>query len=79
MWQSTLFVVGGGKNIKSASKKRLRISHLDQCVTRFASGLWWHLDGNFGREIKQHESILEFITGYLISKKPWPLIMSSSG
>jgi tellurite resistance protein TerC len=33
----------------------------------FNAGLWWYLDGSFGREIANEKS-LEFLTGYLIEK-----------
>lgn len=63
-----LFVVGGGKEHRVSFKEAATWSVIWICVTlAFAGGLWWYLDGNFGREIANTKA-LEFITGYLIEK-----------
>jgi tellurite resistance protein TerC len=63
-----LFVVGGGKAHRVSFREAATWSVIWICVTlAFAGGLWWHLDGNLGREIANTKA-LEFITGYLIEK-----------
>ena len=63
-----LFIVGGGKEHRVSFKEAATWSVIWVCVTlAFAGGLWWYLDGSFGREIANTKA-LEFITGYLIEK-----------
>lgn len=63
-----LFTVGGGKEHRVSFKEAATWSAIWICVTlAFTGGLWWYLDGSFGREIANTKA-LEFITGYLIEK-----------
>jgi len=63
-----LFVVGGGKQHKVSFREAATWSVIWISISfLFAAGLWWYLDGSFGRELANQKS-LEFITGYLIEK-----------
>ena len=63
-----LFVVGGGRQHRVSFREAATWSVVWVTVSfLFAAGLWWYLDGSFGRAVANEKS-LEFITGYLIEK-----------
>ena len=63
-----LFVVGGGRQHRVSFREAATWSVIWITLSfLFAAGLWWYLDGGFGRELANQKS-LEFITGYLIEK-----------
>ena len=63
-----LFLVGGGKQHRVSFREAATWSVIWITVSfLFAAGLWWYLDGSFGRDLANQKT-LEFITGYLIEK-----------
>jgi tellurite resistance protein TerC len=63
-----LFLVGGGKQHRVSLREAATWSGIWVGVAlTFAGGLWWFLDGAFGREVANART-LEFVTGYLIEK-----------
>ena len=60
--------VGGGKQHRVSFREAATWSVVWISVSMlFATGLWWYLDANVGRELANQKT-LEFITGYLIEK-----------
>jgi len=63
-----LLWVGGGKEHRVSLREAATWSAIWVGVSfAFAGGLWWTLDGAFGREVANARA-LEFIAGYLIEK-----------
>ncbi len=63
-----LVVVGGGKQHRVSFREAATWSVVWVLTSLlFASGLWWYLDLNAGRELA-NQKFLEFMTGYLIEK-----------
>jgi tellurite resistance protein TerC len=63
-----LLWVGGGKEHRVSLREAATWSAIWVGVSfAFAGGLWWTLDGAFGREVANARA-LEFVAGYLIEK-----------
>lgn len=63
-----LVVVGGGKQHRVSFREAATWSVVWVLTSLlFATGLWWYLDLNAGRELA-NQKFLEFMTGYLIEK-----------
>lgn len=63
-----LVIVGGGKQHRVSFREAATWSVVWVLTSLlFATGLWWYLDLNAGRELA-NQKFLEFMTGYLIEK-----------
>lgn len=63
-----LFLVGGGKEHRVSLREAGTWSVIWVGVSMlFAVGLWFYVDGNFGRELANQKTV-EYVTGYLIEK-----------
>ncbi|WP_215779780.1 TerC family protein [Paludibacterium sp. B53371] len=63
-----LLLVGGGREHRVSFREAASWSVIWVATALgFAGLLWWHLDGQYGREMADTKT-LEFITGYLIEK-----------
>jgi len=63
-----LLVFKGGQQHRVSLKEALAWSVAWVSVALlFAAGLWWHLDGTFGRAIATEKAVA-FLTGYLVEK-----------
>jgi len=63
-----LFAAGGGKKRRISMKEAAfwSVTWVGAALL-FAGGLWWHLDGAFGREFA-NEKTIAYLTGYVVEK-----------